>query len=92
MRRLAPALLVGALLLASALLLLPREDDVVVDRYTPTARRAVAEALRVVPGRVVEVARDRDNGKWEVIVAYNDGEYEVELDPRTFELLRLDYD
>ena len=68
------------------------EDDVPVDRSTPDARRAVAEALAIVSGRVVEVARDRDNGKWEVIVEQKDGRYEVELMPGTFELLRLDYD
>jgi Peptidase propeptide and YPEB domain len=68
------------------------EDDVPVDRDTPDARRAVSEALTVVSGRVVEVARDRDNGKWEVIVAHDGGEYEIELAPGTFELLRLDYD
>ena len=68
------------------------EDDVPVDRDTPDARRAVAEALAVVSGRVVEVARDRDNGKWEVIVEQEDDRYEVELAPGTFELLRLDFD
>jgi uncharacterized membrane protein YkoI len=68
------------------------EDDVPVDRNTPEARRAAAEALAVVSGRVVEVARDRDNGKWEVIVEQEGGRYEIELQPRTFELLRLDYD
>jgi uncharacterized membrane protein YkoI len=68
------------------------EDDVLVDRETPDARRAVSEALAVVSGRVVEVARDRDNGKWEVIVEQDEGRYEVELAPGTFELLRLDFD
>ena len=68
------------------------EDDVPVDRDTPDARRAVSAALAVVSGRVVEVARDRDNGKWEVIVEQRDGRYEVELAPGTFELLRLDFD
>jgi uncharacterized membrane protein YkoI len=68
------------------------EDDVPVDRDTPDARRAVAEALAVVSGRVVEVARDRDNGKWEVVIEQRDGRYEVELTADTFELLRLDYD
>jgi hypothetical protein len=68
------------------------DDDVPVDPATPGAQRAVAEALTVVPGRVVEVARDRDNGKWEVIVAHDGGEYEIELAPGTLELLRLDYD
>jgi uncharacterized membrane protein YkoI len=68
------------------------EDDVPVDRDTPDARRAVSEALTVVSGRVVEVARDRDNGKWEVVIQQEDGRYEVELAPDSFELLRLDWD
>jgi hypothetical protein len=68
------------------------EDDVPVDRDTPGARRAVTEALTVVSGRVIEVARDRDNGKWEVVVEQEGGRYEIELEPSTFELLRLDYD
>jgi uncharacterized membrane protein YkoI len=81
-----------AVLLAALALAGCGEDDVPVDRDTPDARRAVSEALTVVSGRVVEVARDRDNGKWEVIVEQEDGRYEVELAPDTFELLRLDWD
>ena len=46
----------------------------------------------MVSGRVVEVARDRDNGKWEIIVEQDGGRYEIELAPDTFKLLRLDYD
>ena len=80
------------MLLAALVLAGCGEDDVPVDRDTPDARRAVAEALAVVSGRVVEVARDRDNGKWEVVVEQGDGRYEVELAPNTFELLRLDWD
>ena len=68
------------------------EDDVPVDRDTPDARRAVEETLTVVSGRVVKVARDRDNDKWEVVVEQGDRRYEVELAPGTFELLRLDWD
>jgi uncharacterized membrane protein YkoI len=68
------------------------EDDVPVDRDEPGARRAAAEALEIVTGRVIEVARDRDNGKWEVIVEQRGGRYEIELEPATFRLLRLDYD
>jgi hypothetical protein len=80
----------GALTWGGATLL--SEDDVPVDRNTPGARRAIAEALAVVHGRVVEVARDQDNGKWEVIVEQEGGRYEIELEPGTFKLLRLDYD
>ena len=80
------------MLLAALALAGCAEDDVPVDRDTPDARRAAAEALTVVSGRVVEVARDRDNGKWEVIVEQEGGRYEIELQPGTYELLRLDYD
>ena len=86
MRRAAAAIFVAALLAGCG------EDDVPVVRDTPDARRAIAEALTVVSGRVVEVARDRDNGKWEVTVEHENGRYEVELAPETFELLRLDFD
>ena len=86
MRRVAAALVAAALLSGCG------EDDVPVDMDTPGARRAAAEALDVVSGRVVEVARDRDNGKWEVIVEQDGGRYEIELAPDTFKLLRLDYD
>jgi hypothetical protein len=79
-------------LAAVALLAGCGEDDVPVDPDMPGARRAAGEALTVVSGRVVEVARDRDNGKWEVVVEQEDRRYEVELAPETFELLRLDWD
>jgi hypothetical protein len=84
-------LLAGSVLLWGGATLL-RDDDVPADSNSPGARRAAAEALTVVSGRVVEVARDRDNGKWEVIVEQSSGRYEIELEPETFKLLRLDYD
>jgi uncharacterized membrane protein YkoI len=68
------------------------EDDHPVDSRTPGAQRAIAAAREVVPGRVLEVLRDEDNGKWEVMIAQDGRVYEVELDPTTFDLLRLDYD
>jgi uncharacterized membrane protein YkoI len=68
------------------------EDDHPVDPGTPQAQRAIAAAREVVPGRVLDVLRDEDNGKWEVIISQDGREYEVELDPATFGLLRLDYD
>jgi len=71
---------------------LTHEDDHAVDRSTPEAQRAIQAAREVVPGRVVEVARDEDNGKWEVSINQDGRDYEVELDPATFSLLRLDYD
>jgi Peptidase propeptide and YPEB domain len=70
----------------------PRQDDRPVDPSTPQARRAVAVAKEVVPGRVVGVARDTDNGKWEITIVQEGREYEVELAPRDLTLLRLDYD
>jgi peptidase YpeB-like protein len=85
MRRMAAVLLLAAVLAGC-------EDDVPVDRAEPGARRAAAEALEIVTGRVIEVARDRDNGKWEVIVEQRGRRYEIELEPDTFRLLRLDYD
>ena len=83
---------VALTILAAAVLGGCGEDDVPVDMDAPGARRAAAEALTVVSGRVVEVARDRDNGKWEVIVEQEGGRYEIELEPETFKLLGLDYD
>jgi hypothetical protein len=46
----------------------------------------------VVPGRVRGVARDQDNGKWEITILQQGREYEVELHPRDLTLLRVDYD
>jgi hypothetical protein len=70
----------------------PREDDYAVDPSSPQAREAIAVAQGVVPGRLIEVTRDRDNGKWEVVIAQGDREYEVELNASDLSLLRLDYD
>jgi hypothetical protein len=81
----------GALALAAA----PgcfRDDDRPVDPSTPAARHAAAIALDVVPGRVLGVARDEDDGKWEITIAQAQHEYEVELAPGDLRLLRLDYD
>ena len=55
-------------------------------------RRAAAVALGVVPGRVLGVARDEDDGEWEVTIAQDGREYEVELAPGDLSVLRLDYD
>jgi uncharacterized membrane protein YkoI len=71
---------------------LPSEDDEPVAASDPRAREAVAVAREVVPGRVVGVHRDRDNGKWEVTIRQGDTDYEVELDPADLGLLRVDYD
>jgi hypothetical protein len=67
------------------------DDDRPVDPTTPEARRAAAVALDVVPGRVVGVARDEDNGKWEIAVLQEGREYEVELSHPSLTLLRIDY-
>jgi hypothetical protein len=86
------AAVVAILLLAAlAFAVWPREDDYAVDPTTPQAREAVAVAQGVVPGRLIEVTRDRDNGKWEIIIAQGEREYEVELNP-DLTLLGLDYD
>ena len=69
-----------------------RDDDRPVDPSRPDAQRAVAAALEVVHGRVLGVARDEDNGKWEVTIAQEGRQYEVELAPGSMDLLRLDYD
>jgi hypothetical protein len=90
MRRLAVLLAVVAVAWGGSMAL--REDDQPVDPSGAAAREAIAEATRIVPGRLVGVARDTDNGKWEVTIAQEGREYEVELDPATLNLLRLDYD
>jgi uncharacterized membrane protein YkoI len=91
MRRLAlAAALVAALAWSGATLL--RDDDRPVDPALPEARQAAAAALEVVPGRVRGVARDEDNGKWEITIRQDEREYEVELEPESLTLLRLDYD
>ena len=85
--------LLAATVAAAALgLAWPRDDDRPVDPSTPGARRAIAAALSVVPGRVEGVARDTDNGKWEVTIAQDAREYEVELAPGDLALVRRDYD
>jgi hypothetical protein len=90
-RRLIAALAAVAVVLA-VLAARPREDDRPVDPRQPAAQRAIAAATEVVGGQVVEVARDVDNGKWEVILRRDGRDYEVELDPRDYSLLRIDYD
>jgi uncharacterized membrane protein YkoI len=46
-----------------------------------------------VPGEVVDVRRDSDDAhKWEVTLRRENGRvYEVELEPDTLALLRIDY-
>ncbi len=91
-RRWLVALLVVALTAGGAVALAPAEDDTPVDPRGAGARRASAVALEVVPGRVTRVARDRDDGKWEITIRQGAQEFEVELDPDDLELLRIDYD
>jgi len=71
---------------------LPQEDDHPVDRADVRARQAVAVAREVVPGTIVDVSRDADNGKWEVTIRQDGSDYEVELSPWDLSLLRVDYD
>jgi uncharacterized membrane protein YkoI len=92
-RRRVAALLAAALLAGGALALAaPSEDDEPVDPRSAGARSASAVALEVVPGRVTGVARDRDNGKWEVTIRQDGRDFEVELHPDDLALLRIDYD
>ena len=91
MGRLAPAVAAVAVA-ALAFVLLPREDDVLVDATHPRARQAISVAREIVPGSLVDVRRDRDNGKWEVTIRQEEREYEVELSPADLALLRVDYD
>jgi uncharacterized membrane protein YkoI len=86
------ALLAAALLIA-VFALLRTDDDVLVDPSEPAAIAAIAAARAVVPGEVVDVRRDSDDGdKWEVTLRRGDGNaYEVELDRDTLALLRIDY-
>jgi hypothetical protein len=87
----AAALLVAAVLVV-VFVAFARDDDRPVDPQRPDARRAIAAAQAIVPGRLLDVRRDSDNGKWEVTLRAGDGEYEIELDPRDLSLLRIDYD
>jgi hypothetical protein len=91
-KRVAALIAAAAVVVGVALLVWPEEDDLPMDPSTPAAQRAIAAALEVVPGRVLGVYRDRDNGKWEVAIAQSGREYEVELAPDDLALLRLDYD
>ena len=89
-RLIACALVTVALVLAGRTAL--RDDDRPVDPANPAAQRAIAAAHEVVPGELVHVRRDEDNGKWEVTLRLQGDDYEVELDPATMSLLRVDYD
>lgn len=86
---------VAALLAATALVILLAvlrgDDDKPVD---PAAARAAIDAARaIVPGELVDVARDSDDAdKWEVTLRAFGDDYEVELHPTTLALLRIDYD
>jgi uncharacterized membrane protein YkoI len=86
------ALLAAALAAIALVVALPGEDDQLVDASHPRARQAIAVAREIVPGSVVDVRRDRDNGKWEVTMRQGERDYEVELAPGDLALLRVDYD
>jgi hypothetical protein len=84
--------LVSALLLVGLLALL-RDDDRPVDPTGPQAIRAIEAARAIVPGELVDVSRDIDDAhKWEVTLHAFGNDYEVELEPTTLALLRIDYD
>jgi uncharacterized membrane protein YkoI len=86
------AVLLAVAIVAVALALTARDDDRLVDPDRPDARRAIAAAVQVVPGRLVDVRRDSDNGKWEVTLHADGRDYEVELASPDLALLRIDYD
>ena len=90
MERVTAALVVGLALMSGGCEL--RDEDEPVDPRTPSAQRAIGLAREVVEGRLVDVRRDSDNGKWEVTLRQGDREYEVELSPEDMSLLRIDYD
>jgi hypothetical protein len=81
-----------ALAALALIVALPGEDDRLVDATQPRARQAIAVAREIVPGTLVDVRRDRDNGKWEVTMRQGARDYEVELAPKDLSLLRVDYD
>ena len=91
-RRLLVTACIVALLVSGAIALTAPDDDRRVDHRTPAAQRAIAVALEVVSGRVTEVARDRDDGYWEVTVRQRGRDFEVELHPEDFSFLGIDYD
>ena len=64
-----------------------------VDPTGPQAIRAIEAARAIVPGELVDVSRDVDDAdKWEVTLHAFGNDYEVELEPTTLALLRIDYD
>lgn len=84
--------LLAAALLVAVFALLRVDDDVPVDHTEPEAVAAIEAARLVVPGELVGVARDSDDDdKWEVTLRAFGDEYEVELEPNTLALLRIDY-
>ena len=90
MGRVIASLAVGVAVLTAGCEL--RDDDKPVDPADPRAQRAVQIARDVVEGRLVDVRRDSDNGKWEVTLRQGDREYEVELAAVDMALLRIDYE
>ncbi|MDA0181117.1 hypothetical protein OJ997_12495 [Solirubrobacter phytolaccae] len=90
--RYALAALVVALALVGLFAFL-KDDDRPVDPTGPQARAAIEAARAIVPGELVDVSRDVDDAyKWEVTLRAFGNDYEVELEPRTLALLRIDYD
>lgn len=90
--RCALAALLTATLLVGLFVLWP-DDDRPVDPAGPQARAAIEAARAIVPGELVDVSRDSDDdGKWEVTLRAFGSDYEVELEPTTLALLRIDYD
>ena len=91
--RCALAALGVAAVLVALLAVLRVDDDKPVDPTGPQARAAIEAARAIVPGELIDVSRDSDDAdKWEVTLRAFGEDYEVELEPRTLALLRIDYD
>jgi len=91
--RCALAALLTAALLVALFALVRGDDDKPVDPTGPRARAAIEAARAIVPGKLVDVSRDVDDAdKWEVTLHAFGNDYEVELEPDTLALLRIDYD
>ena len=84
-----PSCCVAALALA---LLAARGRPARRPRRTRARGRRSPSRARSCPARLVDVRRDRDNGKWEVTMRQGERDYEVELAPDDLALLRVDYD
>ena len=85
--------LLAAALLVPIFALLRRDDDVLVDHTQPGAGpRSTRRATSSRASSSTSAATRDDAHKWEVTLRANGTDYEVELEPSTLALLRIDYD